>query len=473
MRINLPLHGVSERSAEITNQRMLNMYLEVSQEGAKGEYALIGVPGLTAFKTVGSGPIRAMAHDSHGSWFVISAGQIYADVQDTPRLLGTVPASGTIHMVTNLDGEIAILVGSQLFIATVNDLTTVTDIDYPRDANHLIYQDSRFILTRPNGEFYISAIDDGTSWAALDFATAERHPDGLVGGLNADAQLLLFGEDSTEIWQNTGNATFPYERNNQGDMEKGLKAASSVAKDGVHSIWLGPDGVFYSKEGRNAVRISNHDIEARIAKWSNIENANAFIFNSQGHVFYAFSHPEGCVVFDAITSLWHERQTYGQSRWRAACHLKFTGTDYVGDGTSNQIYSIDASAYAEGTDPLVSKIVTPTIGDEKKRLRISSVVLDIDSGVGLNTGQGEDPQVMMRYSDDAGRTWSQELWRTMGVMGAYEARPQWNRLGQSRARVYEFSISDPVKRVITGAYQEFVSEGQETLGGRLDAALSR
>ena len=473
MRINLPLHGVSERSAEITNQRMLNMYLEVSQEGAKGEYALIGVPGLTAFKTVGSGPIRAMAHDSHGSWFVISAGQIYADVQDTPRLLGTVPASGTIHMVTNLDGEIAILVGSQLFIATVNDLTTVTDIDYPRDANHLIYQDSRFILTRPNGEFYISAIDDGTSWAALDFATAERHPDGLVGGLNADAQLLLFGEDSTEIWQNTGNATFPYERNNQGDMEKGLKAASSVAKDGVHSIWLGPDGVFYSKEGRNAVRISNHDIEARIAKWSNIENANAFIFNSQGHVFYAFSHPEGCVVFDAITSLWHERQTYGQSRWRAACHLKFTGTDYVGDGTSNQIYSIDASAYAEGTDPLVSKIVTPTISNEKKRFRIVSVVLDIDSGVGLNTGQGEDPQVMMRYSDDAGRTWSQELWRTMGVMGAYEARPQWNRLGQSRARVYEFSISDPVKRVITGAYQEFVSEGQETLGGRLDAALSR
>ena len=60
----------------------------------------------------------------------------------------------------------------------------------------------------------------------------------------------------------------------------------------------------------------------------------------------------------------------------------------------------------------------------------------------------------------------------MGVMGAYEARPQWNRLGQSRARVYEFSISDPVKRVITGAYQEAVG-GQETVGGQLDAALSR
>jgi hypothetical protein len=78
--------------------------------------------------------------------------------------------------------------------------------------------------------------------------------------------------------------------------------------------------------------------------------------------------------------------------------------------------------------------------------------LDIETGVGLTVGQGSDPVVVLRWSNDGGHTWSNERTGHIGVQGAYDQRVLWNRLGHARDRVYEVSGTDPVKIVITGAY---------------------
>jgi hypothetical protein len=67
---------------------------------------------------------------------------------------------------------------------------------------------------------------------------------------------------------------------------------------------------------------------------------------------------------------------------------------------------------------------------------------------------GYDPQVMLRWSDDAGHTWSNEHWKSMGAIGNYGYRTIWRRLGMTekiRDRVYEVSGTDPVKIAIMGA----------------------
>jgi hypothetical protein len=78
--------------------------------------------------------------------------------------------------------------------------------------------------------------------------------------------------------------------------------------------------------------------------------------------------------------------------------------------------------------------------------------LDLEAGVGLNDGQGEDPQLMLRWSDDGGHTWSDEHWVTAGRLGEYARRAIWRRLGRSRDRVFEVTISDPVKVAWLGAW---------------------
>lgn len=68
--------------------------------------------------------------------------------------------------------------------------------------------------------------------------------------------------------------------------------------------------------------------------------------------------------------------------------------------------------------------------------------------------QAIDPQVMLRWSDDGGHTWSNEHWRSMGKTGAYGTRVIWRRLGMTlklRDRVYEVSGTDQTKIAIMGA----------------------
>ena len=71
-------------------------------------------------------------------------------------------------------------------------------------------------------------------------------------------------------------------------------------------------------------------------------------------------------------------------------------------------------------------------------------------GVGLSTGQGSDPQIMMRFSDDGGFTWSPDRRASIGRMGVRLIRAMWDRLGTFRQRTVEISVSDPVKRCFYG-----------------------
>ena len=67
---------------------------------------------------------------------------------------------------------------------------------------------------------------------------------------------------------------------------------------------------------------------------------------------------------------------------------------------------------------------------------------------------GYNPQVMLRWSDDGGHTWSNEHWSPVGKIGAYGHRTFWRRLGMTmklRDRVYELSGTDPNKIAIMGA----------------------
>ena len=71
--------------------------------------------------------------------------------------------------------------------------------------------------------------------------------------------------------------------------------------------------------------------------------------------------------------------------------------------------------------------------------------------IGSFTATAIDPQVMLRWSDDGGHTWSSERWTSMGKIGEFGYRTFWRRLGSSRDRVYEVSGTDPVKIAIMGA----------------------
>jgi hypothetical protein len=105
--------------------------------------------------------------------------------------------------------------------------------------------------------------------------------------------------------------------------------------------------------------------------------------------------------------------------------------------------------------PLMRRLrVAPHVSAENNMVGFDRFRLDLEAGVGLASGQGQDPQLMLRWSNDGGQTFGNEHWQGAGKQGEYRARAQWFRLGAARDRVFELSVSDPVPWRILGAFLE-------------------
>jgi hypothetical protein len=76
----------------------------------------------------------------------------------------------------------------------------------------------------------------------------------------------------------------------------------------------------------------------------------------------------------------------------------------------------------------------------------------LEAGVGLLSGQGSDPKIILDWSDDGGHTWSNARYLSIGGIGEYGYRCLAHHLGTSRNRVFRVRASDPVKFVLLEAY---------------------
>jgi hypothetical protein len=491
------------RSVNAADNRMVNLFPEIVPEAGKEPAFLNRAPGLKFLATIDTGPIRGLwaFSSSDSTAFVVSGTQLYKiTTAYAPTLLGTVAGAGPVSLADN---------GTQLFIAangpsyiynnTTNAFSQITDPDFP-GAVTVCYLDGYFVFNEPNSQkLWVTAFLDGTSIDPLEFQQTAASPDGLIAVASNFREVWAFGTNSIEVWYDSGATDFPLERIQGAFNELGCAAPYSVAKMDNGLFWLGRDrrgqGMVYRANGYTGQRISTHAIEWQIQQYSDISDAIAYTYQQDGHSFYVLIFPSGNAtwVYDAATGAWHERAGWvnGEfTRHRSNCQMAFNNQIVVGDYANGNIYAFDLDIYADNGSIqkwLRSWRALPTGQNNLKRTAHHSLQLDCESGVGLNglseneniylqteddnyliteaddylileqqaiATQGADPKVMLRWSDDAGHTWSNEHWSPVGKIGAYYHRVFWRRLGMTlklRDRVYEVSGTDPVKTVIMGA----------------------
>jgi hypothetical protein len=447
---------------------MVNLYPEPlpTPEGKTGGF-LNRAPGLRKLATVGTGPIRGLwAYGDYG--YAVSGDRLYrVDSTWNVQPIGLIAGTGPVSMVDN---------GTQLFIATnpvsyiydaaSETLAQITDIDFP-GAVTVGYLDGYFIFQEPNSDrFWTSELLDGTQIDPLSFASAEGMPDTLISLFVDHREVWLFGTQSVEVWYDAALEGFPLARIQGAVNEFGCAATYSVAKMDNSLFWLGADarghGIVFRANGYAGQRISTHAVEYAIQSYRTISDAIAFTYQQDGHSFYVLTFPsaQATWVYDAATGAWHERAGFANGqfiRHRANCQMFYSEEVVVGDFENGNIYAYDLDQFSDGDFAqkwLRSWRALPTGQNNLKRTAQHSLQIDMQTGVGLNTGQGSNPQVMLRWSDDGGHTWSNEHWMSAGKIGAYGTRAIRRRLGMTlklRDRVYEISGTDPVKISIVGA----------------------
>jgi DNA-binding beta-propeller fold protein YncE len=433
----------------------INLYYQPERKDQRA--ALIGTPGLKLFVDPGNtAPVRNM-WVFNGNLYAVCGNTVY---KITPAGASTALAttlntsSGYVCMADN-GTQIMITDGAYGYLIVADVLTQIADLDFPVP-DWLTYQDTYFIIIEKDTQkFYISGNNDGTTWDALDFASAEGTPDSALAIISDHRELWILGEKSTEIFYNSGDVDFPFERIQGAYLERGIGAPASIAKLDNSVFWLTEQFQIVRAQEYSPGIISTRQIDLEIEKYPVKSDAVGYAYTQAGHSFYVLNFPTAnkTWVFDAATETWHQRSSQPvDGRHRGNCYAYFNGKHLVGDFDNGKIYELNMETYDDDGEVQKAVHVFPPVEVERKNVFHNRIEIECSTGVGLPTGQGSDPVAILDWTNDHYKTWSNEHWLPLGQIGEYTARVYETRLGSDRWRAYRLTITDPVERVIVSPY---------------------
>jgi hypothetical protein len=464
--------GVQGRSPVVTAVRRVNAYVEVERHPDRSQVTFYGLPGIAPFVNLGETPVRGMF--SLGAFLYIVHRDELRKVRNdkVSVLLGTLDTDqGRAYFTANNVGEILIVdgVSGYVYDTMAEAFAKITDVDFPANPRTCTTINGYGVINYgTQGQFAISAPDDFSSWDALDFSTADAHPDELLAVTQHQGMVAMLGVQSMEYWGYTGAADFPLARVFGSQHGWGLAAPASVVALGTGSMALlrqnlgqggpGPVQVGYLAGGAPEI-VSDPDLEHVLNRYAVVDDAVGAAFSLAGHPMYQLSFPaaERTWVFDQRSGVWSERQSLGQERHRGVTGAWHNGAMYWGDAEDGQVWRQDPDLWTEGQDdqgndvPVAFVLRSHHLSlPNNQRFTLPYVQIDMAEGEGTATGQGQAPQALLRISRDKGRSFGVELSASIGGGGKYGTRVRFTRCGQYRDAVLELRITDPVSRVVTG-----------------------
>jgi hypothetical protein len=452
----------NSRSPIAAGTRTINWIVENVERDGKVARILVPSPGRLLWAYVGDGLACGGMCGTNGhlfSTFGQNLYEIWSDPNIAPSLVGfvgygphTLESNGTQLMIVGPQGSYLLDLSTSV-LSHLDD-----DPDYP-GAGMLAYSDGYFIINKPfTREWYISGYNNGLTWDPLDFGVKESDPGNILSVLVDHREVFLFGERKIEGWTNTGNADFPFERNNSAVIEQGIGAPRSAARVDNSLIWLGGDergkGIFWRANGYTPIRCSDHSVEYAMTQYPYIYDAIAYAYQEAGHTFYVVNFPqaEATWALDLATGLWAERGYWDHEnavwkRDRAAFHCHIWGEALVGDFQHGAIYKQGIQYGDDAGAPIRRVRRGPHVFGEGGRVYIPGLEFHFEQGLGSIAG--EDPRAMLRTSFDGGKTWGMERTASIGKIGEYSNRTIFKMIGSGQDFVAELAVdaSTPVRLV--------------------------
>lgn len=453
--IPFPVQTAPGDSSLESGGRIINGYVEELGSNAPGRTVIRRGPGLVNFGTSARSGYR-------GS--IVVNNVLY--VAFNGKLEKWTSAGGASTNVGNLTGTKRGFFAAnnnttpnKVFVDPDGNIATFTpsavtagypDADLPA-CNSVDILDGYFVFTIGDGRAFASDLNS-TSVNALSFGKAEAKPDGLVRVVSWGGRLLLFGNQTTEVWTDAGTTPFPFARNTV--IPRGLAGPYCVAgyEDGFTRgpIFVGDDSCVYALQGYSPQKVSTPDLDGLIEAVSDKTTLEATSYISRGHAFWQLSCPAWTWVLDISTSQWFQRDSYLLTRSRIAGSINAFSSWLTGDTQTGNLQKISTSAYDEVGSPLRLRIESGPVNDFPAGSVVGRADFYFVTGDGIAAGTdpiATDPTVEISWSDDGGLTWSNPIQRKLGRQATSKqlislvsctGRTSW--IG----RRWRLDISDPV-----------------------------
>lgn len=464
--------GQAYEAASVTQdtQALINWYPEVDatkQSGERGVIALYPTPGLSSRVQLQIGQVRGLHVLPGGQTLLaVSSNVLYSiNTSFVATKVGALYSSiGRVYITDN--GVSAYITdGDNRYYYTWGTGTFAVVSDGAFNGGNVCGIVDNFIFYNNPGTNQFGCTDVGSIVSgALNFGSKIGSPDNIVSVYADHRQVLLLGEVESEKWINSGGFPFPFAVIPGASIQHGLQAQDSVARLGEGIAFLSMDDrgqatvVMWGAALANPTRISTFAIENAIQSYAVTDDAIAYSYAQAGHEFYVLTFPTANVtwVYDLATGYWHRRAWRNPvdgsyNRHRSNCEAMFNGENIVGDFENGMLYALSQTDYTDNGDPLPCVRRCPHLTNDLSRVFHHDLQIQFQPGVGLQTGQGSDPECLLRWSNDGGNTWGNYHVLKIGKVGQYTRRAMRRRLGWARDRVYEIVVTDPVYRVVVSA----------------------
>ena len=456
------------RSTNVSPETCINLFYE---KGVSGE-SLVGTAGstvLTAGTSTQEAEVRGGIAYNGLAYFVIGNTLYEIDSGGTATSRGTLGTdSGRVSMAhngTRQSGNQQIMIvdgdSGYYYDNTTSTLTEITDSDYVA-ADSVVFIDGYFVYNeaRGNDRFWITSQYDASTISPTDFATAEGWPDAIQALVADNRELFIFGEETLEVWYNSGDTDNTFQRYQGGFKQHGCVAKHSPARFDNSVIWLsrnerGDSQVVRLGEGFMPQVVSTPEINYQISTYGSQENAFGYSYQHEGHEFYVLTFPSENVTwaYDASTQQWHRRaHNIGgnfPSRERYNCHVFAFGKHLFGDYANGNIYVLDGTIGTFNGSRVERERTTIPVSDEERRNRISSIQLDMEEGIG-DGNTANDDVFWLSYSKNGGHTYSNEVSKNAGEGGDWGRRVIWRKLGKARNWIFKIRTFTTARPVLKG-----------------------
>lgn len=315
------------------------------------------------------GSFRLIGSDND-AFGVYLGGQFY---QSTNNVNGgdTYALTGAADLPVSFSQSSGAASTEYLFVKTTDDawvltfgqpgtLTQITDVDYPvMTVPGTAYLDGYFFVMTPDGEIHNSALEDPTSWNALDFITAEIEPDTAIALAKHQNYLVAFKDTTTELFYDAANPSgSPLARLSNAALQVGCANGYSIASIDGGLFFLSryrsnqKSVHYFPQDALSPVEIANPSIK-RILTASDTTTVHCFAARLNGHSFYIVTlvTEELTLAYDLTSQSWAQWSmlTVGAAKTVSA----LTQTNGIATATST------SHGFSDG-DPVTIAGATPS-----------------------------------------------------------------------------------------------------------------
>lgn len=506
----------TSQSQNVDCQRTVNWMVEQVESGVgKSAFCLIPCPGLQVFCVLTDTPVRGEVF-YNGRFFAVAGAtlfEVFADGSKQQR--GAVINDGNTAYLVCGPQHLLVASGGHAYVMVLatNVVTDLTQANTLPNISMVTWNDSFFLALQSQvasgqNSVFASNAGDATTWNALAFETPNVFPDQVLAIATDHRETVFLGPRFGQFFYNAGDSPFPLDVDPSGYLETGISDPATLTKIDNTLLFIATDdrGERYACRinGNTPTRISTHAIEYAWSLYPNDGSAVSYTFRYNGHLIWQTYFPNAnggngaTWCYDVTAGAtgggngWFERDhfTNGVSKaHQSRCHANAFGKHLVGAWDSGTIYQMAEPQFVvngpnaawtfcdDAGNPIRFLRRSTIISKELERMSLDRLIVDGEVGIGPipplldGAGNARDPQMMVRWSNNAAKTWSNINTVNFGQAGNYEVRPMVSRLGSFRQRVFELTATDPIRWVLADVY--LTNESDYTPTERLPKDLAK